>query len=244
MDSTPKSSLTNSTSWTVLRDSMWSWMQSSIAVSPQESRNYETTTNLHPFPRHPAFSSPQTPPPRHSALHYLSKHSEGPQQSILVVYSNPCLFILTAHLSYDRDGTEVAFSQAAILKTKQKKWSNLSYKNTKKTNSKERYKDQTQVCQMVKLSLCLSCTILAWLQDSGLKHVHFDKRMPSWMCPLAQTKPTRINVQYKHSQLPWLEQCCLFNMHQIYLSCRVAHHLYTSRPWLHCYCVHCTSPDD
>ncbi len=45
-------------------------------------------------------------------------------------------------------------------------------------------------------------------------------------------------------QLPWLEQCCLFNMHQIYLSFRVAHHLYTSRPWLHCYCVHCTSPDD
>ncbi len=101
------------------------------------------------------------------------------------------------------------------LENKTKKIKPFIIQEYKKTNSKERHKDQTQVCQIVKLSLCLSCTILAWLQDSGLKHVHFDgfdKRMPSWMCPLAQTKPTRINVQYKHSSCHDLNNA-------VYLTC-------------------------
>lgn len=91
----------------------------------------------------------------------------------------------------------------------------------KNTNSKERHKYQTQVCQMVKLFFCLSCTMLGWLQDSGLKHVHFDgfdNRIPSWLCPLAQTNPTRINVQYKHSTGCALASCHDLN-NAVYLTC-------------------------
>lgn len=75
---------------------------------------------------------------------------------------------------------------SAILKTKQKlriqkikQFSKQEYKNKQQGKAQ---KDQIHVCQMVKLSLCLSCTMLAWLQDSGLTHIHFggsDKRLPS-----------------------------------------------------------------
>lgn len=85
---------------------------------------------------------------------------------------------------------------SAILKTKQKRriqknkqFSKQEYKNKRQGKAQ---KDQIHVYQMVKLSLCLSCTMLAWLQESGLTHIHFDgsdKRLPSYMRPQALTKP-------------------------------------------------------
>lgn len=151
MDSTQTPSLINSTSWTALRGSTWSWMQNSIATSSQENRNYEKSVRslTDPAPSSPRPSLPQQP---QWGATYSSWFLYTPQRPAPDPPSP----------RYNRGGIQPFWKR-----DKNHKKSNLAEKHRK-----ERHKDYTHHLSNCKAFPRLGCAMLASLEMDLISDCH------------------------------------------------------------------------